>query len=59
MQSQALGRWCGVSESVESGHTYFVLNIKGKVISRSTISHLSEDDQLENKERINFFSESI
>ena len=48
MQKQKLGRWCGVANTIGSGHTYFVLTDKGTIVARSSVTHLSNDD-LESK----------
>ena len=50
-QTQKLGRWCGVASNIGSGHTYNVLKSNGEIITRSTISTLSDDDN--NSEAIN------
>lgn len=59
MQKQKLGRWCGVTDNIGSGHTYFILNDKAKVIARSTVSHLSEDDITQHRELIQSFDQCI
>ena len=41
MQLQKLGRWCGISETIGSGHTYYVLSSKGNILARSSVSHLT------------------
>ena len=33
MQKQKLGRWCGVANTIGSGHTYFVLTDKGTIVA--------------------------
>lgn len=43
-QKQNLGRWIGVAHSFGSGHVYYVLTGKGNIVTRSTISRLSEEE---------------
>ena len=40
VQKQHLGRWLGVSNHIGSGHTYYVLTMKGEKIARSTLTLL-------------------
>ena len=58
-QTQKLGRWCGVADTVGSGHAYYVLTIKGNVICRSSVTHLSADDMHETKEQRRIFDDEI
>ena len=60
-QKQKLGRWCGVANTSGSGHTYYVLNSEGRILSRSTVAHLSEDESDSNamKTQMDDFSHSI
>ena len=51
IQKQKLGRWCGVADTIGSGHTYFVLTDKGNIIARSSVTRLSDDD-LESKKAL-------
>ena len=44
MQKQKLGRWCGVADTIGSGHTYFVLTDKGTIVAWSSVTRLSPDD---------------
>jgi len=39
-----LGRWLGISKKVGTGMTYFVLTRNGKVISESTVQHVTQED---------------
>ena len=59
MQSQQLGRWCDVADSVGSGHTYYILNSNGKIISRSSVTHLTSDEMTETQERRKDFNANI
>lgn len=59
MQKQKLGRWCGVANTIGSGHTYFVLTDKGTIIARSSITHLSDDDLESKKELMSSFDITI
>ena len=43
-QKQNLGRWLGVSNSIGSGHVYFILTNKATVVARSTVTKLSSDE---------------
>ena len=59
MQKQALGRWCGVADTIGSGHTYYILNNNGKIIARSSVTHLTDDDLKQHKELIVEFNTII
>ena len=50
---------CGVADTVGSGHAYYVLTIKGNVICRSSVTHLSADDMHETKEQRRIFDDEI
>ena len=39
-----LGRWLGVSHSVESALCYWILIEKGKVLSQTTVQHLTAEE---------------
>ena len=39
-----LGRWLGVSHRVGSALCYCILSEKGKVLSRTTVQHLTEKE---------------
>ena len=43
-QKQNIGRWLGVAHAIGSGHVYFVINSKGEVLARSTVTKLNEDE---------------
>ena len=58
-QSQRLGRWCGVTTPIGSGHTYYILNSKAQIISRSSVTHLTDDELHETKEQRNTFDNVI
>ena len=59
MQLQKLGRWCGVSETVGSGHTYYVLSSKGNILARSSVSHLTNDELNETEQIRKEFDHNI
>ena len=59
MQHQKLGRWCGVSETVGSGHTYYVLSSKGNILARSSVSHLTNDELNETEQIRKEFDHNI
>ena len=59
MQKQILGRWCGVADNIGTGHTYYILNINGKIVARSSVTCLTEDDLIENKDVIADFDRVI
>ena len=59
MQKQLLGRWCGVADNIGTGHTYYILNYIGKIVARSSIMHLTNDNLVENKEIIRDFDTVI
>ena len=59
IQKQKIGKWCGVANTCGSGHTYYILNSNGKMIVRSTISHLTEDETIGNKELLTAFNRDI
>ena len=40
-------------------HTYYILNVNGKIVARSSITHLTEDDIIENKELISEYNTAI
>ena len=39
-----IGRWLGISKKVGTGMCYFILTREGKVISESTVQHVTEED---------------
>ena len=59
MQKQSLGRWCGVADNIGSGHTYHILTSNGRIVARSSITHLTDDNLVENKEIISDFDKII
>ena len=59
MQLQRLGRWCGVAETVGSGHTYYILNSKGNILARSSVSHLTNDELNETQQVRKDFDHNI
>lgn len=59
MQKQLLGRWCGVADNIGTGHTYYILTSNGKIVARSSITHLTDDNMVENKEIISDFNRII
>ena len=44
-KKQHIGRWIGVAHSIGSGHVYYILTKNGRVLARSTVSNLSDDDK--------------
>ena len=48
-QSQKLGRWVGVSKNIGSGHVYHIITHVGTVISTSSITHLTDEEQREDR----------
>ena len=39
-----IGRWLGVSHRIGSALCYWVLTMKGQVLARTTVQHMTEDD---------------
>jgi len=48
-QSQKLGCWVGVSKNIGSGHVYHIITHTGTVISTSSITHLTDEEQREDR----------
>ena len=59
MQKQKLGQWFGVTDTIGSGHTYFVLTDKGNIIARSSITRLSDVDLESKKALMSSFDATI
>ena len=59
MQSQQLGRWCAVANTIGSGHTYYVLKSTSEIIARSTVIHLTEDEMIDTTEQRKNFNTNI
>lgn len=59
VQKQVLGWWCGVADNIRTGHTYYILNDNGKIVARSSITHLTDNNLVENKEVIADFNRVI
>ena len=55
-----IGRWLGPAHDIGQGLAYYVLNDKGKVVIRSTVSPLSDNESNSPaiKEQMLFFSKS-
>ena len=56
-----IGRWLGPAHDIGQGLAYYVLNDKGKVVIRSTVSPLSDNESNSPaiKEQMLFFSKSM
>ena len=48
-QSQQLGRWLGVADTIGSGHVFHVITNTGNVISTSSVTHLTDEDRKEDQ----------
>ena len=59
MQLQKLGRRCGVSETVGSGNTCYVLSSNGNILAHSSISHLTNDELNETEQIRKEFDHNI
>ena len=59
--NQCLVCWIGVSHRVRSALCYWILSEKGKVLSRTTIQHLTADKPMDPKvqERIHDYHGSL
>ena len=48
-QSQQLGRWLGVADTIGSGHVFHVITNTGNVISTSSVTHLTDEERKEDQ----------
>ena len=61
-KSRKLGRWLGVYHRVGSDLCYWVLTVLGKVISCTTVQHVTQQEQLDDtaiKTRIETFDQLV
>ena len=56
-----LGRWLGHSKKVGTGMTYFILTRSGKVISTSSVQHVTQEDVRndDTKAKVDHFNEEV
>ena len=43
-KSEKLGRQCRIANNIGSGHTHYILKFNGKIITRSTVTDISDKD---------------
>ena len=60
-EGTTIGRWLGVSHCIGSALCYHILKVNGKVESRTTVQHVTQDDydQPGMKERIQRFDDDL
>ena len=60
-ENPQIGRWLGVAHEVGSAMCYWILTSTGKVVSRTTVQHLTDEDvaKAEIQKRLNDFHTSI
>ncbi len=60
-ERKLLGRWLGVAHKVGQGMCYYILNENAKIITRTTVSTIADDEQptQELKEKQAFFTQSM